>query len=232
MTQQSSSPDIRQNGANSKSPLEELVQNLHKEFSIMQEDGYYGNTETITDLMNEYVANNDDYKDYCFSCPYKYTRNLIAKSDVFELMVICWKKGQPSPIHNHEEQRCWMGCVKGRLQETYYVFQDTKDTHGSGLLEESHCHPIENGSVGYITDEIAFHKIESLTEDATSIHLYSRPITECNIYCPLTGAITRRKLGYFTQYKSKESLNVNTSFDYVPTTNSYVSTTPAISTTQ
>lgn len=185
------------------SPLNRLVENLTEEFKNVQPEGFTGNGQVIVSLLTEYINNHNDWKEYVFYCPYSYSRNLIAKNDMFELMVICWRRGQPSPVHNHEDQRCWMGCVKGQLEETYYVFSDTKSTKGEGLLEQSYTHPIDNGSVGYITDEIAFHRMQSITDETISIHLYSKPITECNIYCPDKGTITRKKLGYFTQYKKK-----------------------------
>ncbi|KAN0023254.1 hypothetical protein ACTFIU_011421 [Dictyostelium citrinum] len=185
------------------SPLNRLVENLTEEFKNVQPEGFTGNGQVIVNLLTEYINNHNDWKEYVFYCPYSYSRNLIAKNDMFELMVICWRRGQPSPVHNHEDQRCWMGCVKGQLEETYYVFSDTKSTKGTGLLEQSYTHPIDNGSVGYITDEIAFHRMQSIADETISIHLYSKPITECNIYCPEKGTITRKKLGYFTQYKKK-----------------------------
>ena len=43
-----------------------------------------------------------------------YTRNLIYKDDRFEMMAICWEKGQVSRIHNHsdrsEERRVGKEC--------------------------------------------------------------------------------------------------------------------------
>jgi predicted metal-dependent enzyme (double-stranded beta helix superfamily) len=45
-----------------------------------------------------------------------YTRNLIYKDDRFEMMAVCWEKGQASRIHNHSEQRCWMTVPWGRLK--------------------------------------------------------------------------------------------------------------------
>jgi len=32
-----------------------------------------------------------------------YTRNLIDKTPLFELMAICWEVGQGSSIHNHKD---------------------------------------------------------------------------------------------------------------------------------
>ncbi|GAM19117.1 hypothetical protein SAMD00019534_022920, partial [Acytostelium subglobosum LB1] len=185
-------------------PFEQLVANITHEFTIKQGDGNYGNHESIVNLLSQYITeNHQDWQDYAFSCPYGYTRNLVAKSDQFELMVICWAKGQVSPIHNHEGQRCWMACAQGKLQETQFIFENTKKPHGQGKLCVNQVSTIDYGSVGYITDDIALHVIESIEPVSVSIHLYSKPIPECNIYCPATGTVTRRKLGFYTQFKEQ-----------------------------
>ncbi|EFA81898.1 cysteine dioxygenase [Heterostelium album PN500] len=183
-------------------PFEQLVKQIRHEFTFSQPDGTFGNSQAIEDLLNRYInEGHKDWNEYAFFCPYGYSRNLVACGEQFELMVICWAKGQVSPIHNHEGQRCWMACAKGQLQETQFLFENTMSTHGEGKLLESQVTTIDEGSVGYITDEIALHVIQSLEPVSVSIHLYSKPIYECNIYCPTTGKITRKKLGYYTQYK-------------------------------
>lgn len=55
-------------------------------------------------------------------------------------------------------------------------------------------------SLGYITDDIALHVIRPLTDTAVSLHLYSYPIAECNIYDCGTGVVTRRRLGFYTEF--------------------------------
>ena len=56
---------------------------------------------------------------YTFFADQRYARNLIELNDHFELMVICWKPGQVSPIHNHANSSCWMGVARGELLEEY-----------------------------------------------------------------------------------------------------------------
>ena len=55
-----------------------------------------------------------------------YTRNLIDRTPLYELMAICWEVGQASSVHNHRDQNCWMAVPIGRLQvENFHlVHQD------------------------------------------------------------------------------------------------------------
>jgi hypothetical protein len=45
---------------------------------------------------------------YIFYANSHYTRNLIYKCELFEILAICWNVGQVSRIHNHRGQNCWM----------------------------------------------------------------------------------------------------------------------------
>src|SRR5260221_5004759 len=55
-----------------------------------------------------------------------YTRNLIDKTDLYELIAICWEVGQGSSVHNHRGQNCWMAAPVGQLLvENFHVgFED------------------------------------------------------------------------------------------------------------
>jgi hypothetical protein len=57
-----------------------------------------------------------------------YTRNLIDKTDLYELVAVCWEIGQSSSVHNHRDQNCWMAAPVGKLMvENFHVeFQDVE----------------------------------------------------------------------------------------------------------
>src|SRR5258707_10106684 len=44
-----------------------------------------------------------------------YTRNLVDKTPLYELVAICWEVGQASSVHNHRDQNCWMAVPIGKL---------------------------------------------------------------------------------------------------------------------
>ena len=54
-------------------------------------------------------------KPYLFWNSQHYTRNLIDKTDLYELLSLCWEPGMKSSIHNHKGQNCWMAAPMGRL---------------------------------------------------------------------------------------------------------------------
>src|SRR5690349_22797298 len=50
----------------------------------------------------------------------RYTRNLIYRDDLFELLALCWDPHTDSPIHNHSGQLCWLSIQQGALRLDNY----------------------------------------------------------------------------------------------------------------
>ena len=132
-----------------------------------------------------------------------YTRNLIDKTSLYELIAICWDIGQGSSIHNHREQNCWMAVPIGRLLvENYHlVTQDidlgTCELEISGTVEMDPAHPCAvdpADPVHRVYNPRDFH------ERAVSLHIYSRPFDSCIVYSPEQGTCGEIKLHYTTQY--------------------------------
>ncbi len=71
-------------------PLEKLI-GLLKELSIAVAD------------VRDFVRFDDD----------QYQRNLIRTGPAYEALLICWKNGQRSPIHDHRGSICGVLVVKG-----------------------------------------------------------------------------------------------------------------------
>ena len=75
------------------------------------------------DRVEKFVRDNwirpETLTPYLFYAKSHYTRNLIYKSDIFEVLSICWDIGQVSRVHNHRDQNCWMVTPIGRLKVHY-----------------------------------------------------------------------------------------------------------------
>ncbi len=72
----------------------------------------------------------DTLQSYLHWDPCCYTRNLIYKCELFEVMAICWERGQVSRIHNHRGQNCWMSVPIGRLKvQNFRIEGQDANTH-------------------------------------------------------------------------------------------------------
>lgn len=49
-----------------------------------------------------------------------YQRNLMWEGEHYEALILCWKVGQHSPIHDHAGSVCGVTVLRGRVTETIY----------------------------------------------------------------------------------------------------------------
>jgi cysteine dioxygenase len=145
-------------------------------------------------LLAEYAERQADWRRHVLFDGGTYTRNLVARNDEFELLVLCWSVGQQSPIHNHAGQQCWMAVLDGELEEIQYAMPsptEAKPPIAGRTIR------LGTGKVAYIDDEIALHRVRPVPgTSGVTLHLYSKPIDVCQLYDEVTGEIVARRLAY------------------------------------
>ncbi len=132
-----------------------------------------------------------------------YTRNLIDKTPLYELVAICWEVGQASSIHNHHEQNCWMAVPIGRLRvENYRTISQNLDT-GSCELETSNTVEMNPRQPCAVDPQEPVHRVYNpgeFNQRAVSLHVYSRPFDTCVVYSQQQRTCGVIKLHYQTEY--------------------------------
>ena len=170
------------------------------------------------DRIAEYMAavplRADALHDYIWWRDSRYTRNLIFRDELFEVMAICWSPGQKTAIHTHNGQLGWMTVAQGEVTTTEF-------RHGS-------CNAPENQNVvnidclggatelqldrlgtvtcaegtGMVTvDKLqTIHQIENAgTMGCVSLHVYSKPFDSCIAFDLEQQRCYRRSLSYFSK---------------------------------
>lgn len=144
--------------------------------------------ELVTALSEEERTKYDDiirsmkippgvFQEYCSWSNESYTRNCIVENERFELILLCWEKGQITPIHDHGGEECWVKVIEGELKETIYQEDETGEMKSSGSAISKSNH------VTYMTDFMGFHKLENLSDKRSmSLHIYGKPIRNCKIF--------------------------------------------------
>ena len=92
-----------------------------------------------------------------------YTRNLIYKGDLFELIALCWEVGQVSRIHNHQGQRCWMAVPIGCLAVQNYTVVRAGD-RGYCELREADRLVMDPRHPSAVAPETSIHAVLNLPE--------------------------------------------------------------------
>jgi cysteine dioxygenase len=135
-----------------------------------------------------------DFEPYAFWSANNYTRNCIARSPNYELILLCWDQGVETPIHCHGGEECWVYGVTGTLEETRFDFNHNQTDLKAGKVES-----IEATSLSYMNDNMGYHKIANLGESkAMTLHLYMNPIDKCNLWQPEEKRFEYTEMAYDT----------------------------------
>lgn len=176
-----------------KVPINSLIEGLRSipddEFDCDNVYDYLGRNPIDVDSIQKFVFWSSDF----------YTRNLIYKDDRFEMMAVCWEKGQVSRIHNHADQRCWMMVPVGRLQGQNFAVDEFDGSLGHCKLSETNKFELSDCLAAKVDLEEPIHQVLNLAEfgeRAVSIHIYSKPFDTCLSYCRDTDTFKEVKLYY------------------------------------
>ena len=132
-----------------------------------------------------------------------YTRNLIDKTPLYELIAICWEVGQASSIHNHHEQNCWMAVPIGRLLVQNYRVRSQDLDAGTCDLEPTDTVEMNPEQPCAVDPKDPVHKVfnpAGFNQRAVSLHVYSRPIPSCIVYSLEQHKCGEIELHYTTEY--------------------------------
>jgi cysteine dioxygenase len=145
----------------------------------------------------------DSMKPYLFFRRSHYTRNLIYRDELFEVVAIGWDPGQSSAIHNHRGQECWMGVAMGRLEVRNYRLVEKDERARTCRLQPTVRYFMDPAHPAAVDPNEPIHSVHNLIEDgerAVSVHVYSLPFDSCEIYQVEKGCYYDVPLGYTTRF--------------------------------
>jgi len=142
-------------------------------------------TDRVEDYLRETLVDPRTLQPYLNFASTHYTRNLVYRCPLFELMTICWDVGQVSRIHNHAGQQCWMAVPVGKLDVQNYEVVETDRKSGYCRLREANRFVMDPQHPGHVAAELPVHAVLNPPEygqRAASLHVYSRPYDRCLVY--------------------------------------------------
>lgn len=159
---------------------------------------------TVYDFLKGHPVEESTLAPYLFFSGHHYTRNLIYKDDLFELILVCWDVGQSSQIHNHDGQLCWMAIPSGRLR-----VQNFRIAEQDARTRFCRVEPTDFFDLGCqltaaeVDPEEPVHQVLNLSEfgsRALSLHVYSRPYNHCVVYSTAKNEYRDMELKYSSEY--------------------------------
>ena len=163
----------------------------------------FDHTADIVAFLSSTAVNPESLAPYLTWDRQHYTRNLIDKTPLYELIAICWEVGQASSVHNHRDQNCWMAVPIGRLlvENFRVVFQQIEE--GRCELETADTVEMNPGHPCAVDPLEPVHRVlnpREYNQRAVSLHVYSRPFDTCVVYSPEQGTCGEIQLHYTTEF--------------------------------
>src|SRR5262249_16195455 len=78
--------------------------------------------EELLRVVAELDIDCGDVADHIHFSERAYARNLIRAGTWYNVLALCWKNGQRSPIHDHAGSSCAVRVLRGTLTETHFDY--------------------------------------------------------------------------------------------------------------
>ncbi len=139
----------------------------------------------ILHFLHRYPVDPGSLQPYLYFSSDHYTRNLIHRTHLFELLAICWESGQKSVIHNHRDQHCWMATAFGKVQvHNFKLVRKDPSIQFCELVSDKHFLITPDSPQGVDPDD-PIHQVlnpASFASRAVTLHIYSKPFDTCEVY--------------------------------------------------
>ncbi len=179
-------------------PVQKLVEDLRQ-----LPESMFVPTEPLRIILRDNPVDADSLSAYLNWDRRHYTRNLIDRTPLYELMAICWEVDQASSVHNHRDQNCWMAVPVGRLQvENFHLVAQDVD-RGTCRLEPLNTIEMNIAHPCAVDPNDPVHRVinpREFNQRAVSLHVYSRPFDTCVVYSPEQGTCGEIDLHFNTEY--------------------------------
>jgi cysteine dioxygenase len=107
-----------------------------------------------------------------------YARHRVHLGPHAELLVLCWRPGQRTPIHDHAGSYGAVRVLRGVMWETLFEMEG-----GEGLVYKSSCEWTPGRVTGADVPDI--HQLgnpDVSGRDLVTLHLYAPPLSSLNVY--------------------------------------------------
>lgn len=178
------------------------IQNLISKLRCCSEEDF-ANVMHIRELLRTSPVESGSIQQYLIWDQQHYTRNLIDKTLLYELMAICWEVGQGSMIHNHKGKHCWMAVPIGRLLvQNYRVVKQDLEA-GTCDIVPTDVFEMNPATPAAVNPKQPIHTVYNPAEfgrRAVSLHVYSKPFDSCIVYSDAQHKCVETKLSYTSQF--------------------------------
>jgi cysteine dioxygenase len=134
--------------------------------------------EEVSAWIAEAQVTDEDLRPYRGFKPGTYARHRVFRNEFAELLVLCWRPGQRTPIHDHNGSHGAVRVCEGVMWETIFA-QDEADK-----LYYCRAREWNNGQVtgADVPDIHQLGNPEVSGQNLVTLHLYAPPLGVLNTY--------------------------------------------------
>jgi len=136
---------------------------------------------TLEDL-NNWVANvevtDHDLKPYLGFKEGNYWRHRVCRNEAVEMLVICWRPGQKTPIHDHNGSHGVVKVQQGLMWETIFRF----DSENGLCYDTGRACPAGTVTGAEVPDIHQLGNPEVSGQDLITVHVYAPPLGVLKTY--------------------------------------------------
>jgi cysteine dioxygenase len=132
----------------------------------------------IRSLLDSVAAHAEELRSFERFDDSSYCRNRIFRNEFVDLLLLCWKPSQRTPIHDHAGSICGVYVMRGEAIEIGFA------PSGVGLLVPKESRELAAGDVTVSEDSDA-HLVANFAapaQDLVTLHCYSPPLTSMRIF--------------------------------------------------
>jgi cysteine dioxygenase len=132
----------------------------------------------ILDWLDEFPLTAHDVANFLVFSPERYVRNRLHTGPAYQALLLCWRNGQRSPIHNHRGSHCGVKVLRGVATETLFARAP------NGMVLPVSSRDLRPGHICASADEDT-HQISNLQAggaDLVTLHVYSPPLLRMEVF--------------------------------------------------
>lgn len=150
--------------------------------------------EEVRGWFSALTLRHHDYAPYRIFTPRKYARNLITRSEHAELLMLCWRSGQRTPIHDHGGSIGVVMVCEGLMTETMYEHAP------EGQVRPYYTFRWAPGGItgADVPDIHQLLNLQPERREMVTLHCYSPPLSILNTYSPRSSRVRHWREGYFS----------------------------------
>lgn len=135
----------------------------------------------LAGMLKELDLSRADINPWCQFGTRGYRRNTIRRSECYELLALCWRSGDCTPIHDHAGCSCAFRVVQGTGTEIRFRETPSGLVCPVGVMEMS---------PGYVcaAEDADIHQVANTQppgRELVTMHIYSPPIAVMTTYSPM-----------------------------------------------